>query len=286
MSKKLNLTLVTLLAAACSAFAQFEGQLEMKMTLTDKDGGSLGGGTMNIAIAKAGVRSEMNMQRGPMGIKMVMLKKTDTLDKVYNINDAARTYSEVDLTKVRSLAGQQQQPTTDYTVEKLGEEKLLGYTTQHVLVKPKNATAEAGQAIEMWTAKDFMDYETFSRLQSHHGRASSQEGMAKALKDAGAEGMPLRSVSTAPDGAKSTMEVVKAEKKSLPASTFEIPAGYTKSEGGIMEMMGNMTGPQAEENRKKMEESNKKMNEALKNMTPEQRQMFENMMKQRGAQHP
>jgi hypothetical protein len=25
------------------------------------------------------------------------------------------------------------------------------------------------------------------------------------------------------------MEVVKAEKKSLPASTFEIPAGYTRS---------------------------------------------------------
>ena len=36
------------------------------------------------------------------------------------------------------MAGQQQK-TPEYTVEKLGQETILGYKTQHVLVKEKNA---------------------------------------------------------------------------------------------------------------------------------------------------
>jgi hypothetical protein len=79
--------------------------------------------------------------------------------------------------------------------------------------------------------------------------------------------------------------VLKAERKSLPASTFEIPPGYTKSEGGLMDMMGGATGPQSEEVRKKMDETMQRLNESLKNMTPEQRQRFQDLMKQRGA-HP
>lgn len=282
MYKKLNLSLVTLLVAACPAFAQFEGVVDMKMTTVDKDGAPLGGGTMNIAIAKAGTRSEMNMQHGTMGIKMVMLQKTDTPDKIYNLNEKAKTYSEIDLAKMRAMAPPQQDK-TEYTVEKLGQEKILGYSTQHVLVKQKKS-GEEGMTTEMWNAKDFMDYDTFSRLQARNARGGSQEALAKALKDAGAEGMPLKSVSSAPDGSKTTVEVVKVDKKSLPASTFEIPAGYTKTEGGIMDMMGNMTGPQAEQQRQKMQDAQKRMQDALKNMTPEQRQMFEKMMQQRGAQ--
>ena len=101
-------------------------------------------------------------------------------------------------------------------------------------------------------------------------------GVVKALKDSGADGLPLKSIITTEDGTKATMEVVKVDKKSLPASTFEIPAGYTKSAGGMMDMMGGMSGPQADE-------AKKRMDEALKNMSPEQREMIEKMMKQRSA---
>jgi hypothetical protein len=47
----------------------------------------------------------------------------------------------------------------------------------------------------------------------------------------------------------------------------------------MMDMMGGMSGPQADE-------SSKRMNEALKNMTPEQREQVEKMMKQRKAGNP
>ncbi len=261
-----KLGLLPLLAAASTAFAQFEGVLEMKMTMAPKDGPG-GSGMMKVAVAKAGARSEMNMQMEQMSMKMVMLFKTDSPDLMYRINDGNKSYTVVDLAKMREMAPPSQTE-EKFTVQKLGQEEILGYKTEHVLVTGNNTKTE------LWTAKDFLDYGTFSKLQARPGRAGSSESLNKALKEAGADGMPLKSVATTEDGGKVTMEVVKAEKQSLLASTFEIPAGYTKSAGGMMDMMGGMSGPQVDEAKKKMEE-------ALKNMPPEQRQMLEKMMKQR-----
>jgi hypothetical protein len=281
MRKNISPTLFALLLAACPAYAQFEGVLEMKMTAAGEAGEAGGGGTMNVAVAKAGARCEMNMQMGAMGMKMVVLQKTDTPNVLYHIDDANKTYSEIDLSKMREMAGQESER-GKYTVEKLGQENILGYKTQHVIVK-ENKPGGKGSTTEMWTAKELLDYATFSKLQPAQGKGGGTEALAKALKDAGADGLPLKSISTTADGTKVTMEVVKADKKSLPASTFEIPAGYTKSEGGMMGMMGGMSGPQADEARKSMEEAKKRMDEAMKNMTPEQREMIEKMMKQRKA---
>jgi hypothetical protein len=282
MHKKISPTLFALLLAAGPAFGQFEGVLEMKMTVAGKDREFGGGGTMTAAVSKAGARCDMNMQMGEMGMKMVVLQKTDAPNTLYHINDANKTYTEMDLAKTREMAGQWQD-TRKYTVEKLGQETILGYKTQHVLVKEENPGSRQGTTTEMWTAKDLLDYATFSKWQARRGKGGGEEAMSKALKDAGADGLPLKSISTTADGTKVTMEVVKVDKKSLPASTFEIPAGYTKSEGGLMEMMGGMSGPQGDEARKKMGDAQKKMEDAMKNMTPEQREMIQKMMKQQKA---
>jgi hypothetical protein len=281
MRKNISPILFALLLAALPAYAQFEGVLEMKMTTAGKDAEFGGGGTMNVAVAKAGTRCEMNMKMGEMGVKMVMLQRTDTPNTLYHIVDANKTYSEIDLAKAREMAGQQQD-TKKYTVEKLGQETILGYKTQHVLVKETNPGAE-GTSSEMWTAKELLDYATFSKMQARQGKGGGEEALLKALKDAGADGVPLKSIATTADGTKITLEVVKVDKKSLVASTFEIPADYTKSEGGMMGMMGGMSGPQSDEVRKSTDEAKKRMEEAMKNLSPEQREMVEKMMKQRKA---
>jgi hypothetical protein len=278
MRKNIRPTLFALLLAALPAYAQFEGVLEMKMSMASKDGEAGGGGSMNVAVAKAGTRCEMNMQMGAMSMKMVMLQKTDTPNTMYRINDANQTYTEMDLAKTREMAGQQA-VSKQYTVEKLGQETLLGYQTQHVLVKDKSPGTGEGATTEMWTAKDVLDYATFSKLQVRRGKGGGDEALVKALKDAGADGLPLKFVGTSPQGGKVVLEVVKVDKQSLPASTFEIPAGYNKSAGGMMDMMGGMSGPQADE-------AKQKMDEALKNMTPEQREMIEKMMKQLNMNNP
>jgi hypothetical protein len=283
MHNKITIPLFTLLLSAAPAFAQFEGLLEMKMTTDGKDGEFSGTGKMTAAVAKAGARCEMNMQMGAMGLKMVVLQKTDKPNLLYHLDDANKTYQEIDLTEMQKMAGQQQPDGRKYTVEKLGQETILGYKTQHVLVKQQNPGNRPGMTTEMWTAKDLLDYATFSRWQARQGKGGGEEAMAKALKDAGADGLPLKSIATTPEGTKVTMEVVKVDKKSLPASTFEIPAGYTKSEGGMMGMMGGLSGPQGDEARKQMENAQQQMQEALKNMTPEQREAIEKMMKQHKA---
>jgi hypothetical protein len=279
MLKRISPILFALLLAAGSASAQFEGVLEMKMTMSAVGGEGGGGGTMNVAVSKAGFRSDMDMQMGPMSMKMTMLQKNDTPDMIYRINDADKTYTEMNLAKMREMAGKRQD-TTKYKVEKLGQETILGYKTQHVLLKEQDAGNDKGMTIEMWVAKDILDYATFSKMQARRGKGGNEEAMLKALKDADADGMPLKSVSTMGEGMKITMEVVKLDKKSLPASTFEIPAGYTKSEGGLMNMMGGMSGPQADRARKNMGDAQKQMEDAMKNMTPEQREMLQKMMKQ------
>src|ERR1039458_3921568 len=223
MRKRISPTLFALLLAAGPAFAQFEGVLEMKMTVAGKSGEGGGGGTMNLAVAKAGTRSEMNMTFGPTEMKMVMLQKNDTPDMLYRINDADKTYTEIDMAKMRQMAGQQKKA-SEYTVEKLGQETLLGYKTQHVLVKEKNAANGNVMNMEMWTAKDLLDYATFSKLQARPDRGGREEALLKALKAAEADGMPIKAITTGTDGSKVTLEVVKADKKSLPASTFEIAA--------------------------------------------------------------
>lgn len=285
MLKKTSLVLCALVLAAGTAFAEFEGVLEMKVTSAGKNNEFSGGGTMVASVAKAGARCEMNMQMGEMGMKMVVLQKTDNPDLLYHINDANKTYTEIDLTKMREMAGQTQN-TRKYSVEKLGQETILGYKTQHVLVKEQSLGNDKGMTTEMWTAKDLLDYATFSKMQTRPGKKGGEEALAKALKEAGADGLPLKSISTTADGTKVTMDVVKVDKKSLPASTFEIPAGYTKSEGGLMDMMGGISGPQADEAKKKMGDAQQKMQEALKNMSPEQRAMIEKMMKQHPTPNP
>ncbi len=271
--KKISRTLLVLLLTALPAAAEFEGVMDMKMTMTDADGNSTGGGNLKVAVGKPGVRSEVVMQMSQMSVKMVMLFQNDNPDVIYRIDDHAKSYTEIKTPKDPQPV-ENAQDADKYTVKKLGEEKIVGYNAQHVLVMHKTGTNE------MWVAKDFLPYDTFKRLQARQG-SSGNAGMEKALKDAGAEGMPLKAIMAGPMGGKMTMEVVKADKQSLPASTFQIPAGYTKSAGGMMDALGGVQSPQLDEARKQMQD---RLKDAMKNMTPEQRRLIEERMKQQGVQ--
>src|SRR5215469_16689939 len=118
MRKRMFSVALLLGLAVSPALADFEGTLQMKMSLTNEQGVAMGGGTMNLSIAKDGSRMEMNMER-PMVMKFVMVTRADTPDKVYQINDSTRTYSEIDVTKDNAP---KEAPDKDpWNVKKLGE---------------------------------------------------------------------------------------------------------------------------------------------------------------------
>src|SRR5215468_5394593 len=108
MQNKLNLLVSTLLLSGSVAFAQFEGTLDMKITMTEKDGSDHGGGAMKVCLGKPGFRTQMKMQMAGMGMDMIMLGKTDNPGILYKINDANKTYSEIDLAKLQAMVPQSQ----------------------------------------------------------------------------------------------------------------------------------------------------------------------------------
>jgi len=248
--------------AAAPAFAQFEGQIDMKITA---QGGVAGTG--KVFVSKLGSRTEMDMQMANTPMHMTTLMKFSTPDVMYLINDKAKTYTAMDTKKAREQAAKTTGDKEAYSVKVLGSETVFGYSTKHVLLSRPSDKSE----MEAWTTRDLLglNYESMKGLMR---RGAEDEGsMMKALKHAGAEGFFVKMVTREKGKTEplTTLELTKAEKKSLPASMFEVPAGYTKQEG----MMGaaGVVSPEASEQMKK----------AMENMTPEQRKQMEEAMKAR-----
>jgi len=240
----------------------------MNMSVISGAGVETGNGSAKISVAKAGLRNQLHAETlmGPMN--MVTLCKAETPDLLYRINDQAKTYSEIDLSQGGSIPPQRQDAET-YQIKRLGEEKLLGYKTMHLLISYKNASNE------VWATKELLDSTSFDRLLTRPGKSGAEELMSKALKDAGVDGMPLKSILWAEDGSKTTMEAVKIEKKTLPGWTFEIPAGYEKT-SPLVDAAGDA--------RAQMEQ--RKVEDVLKKLPQEQRAMLESALKQRQQQQP
>lgn len=258
---------LTMLAGAVLAstpvLAQFEGELDMKMTMHE------GHGTGRIYVSKAGARSELDLQTARMPVKMATLMKFSNPDIMYMINDAQKAYTEMDLKKIREqtskMPGSRGKDT--WNVKKLGRETVNGYSCEHVLLTHGD---EPKSEQEWWTSKDIagLSYESMRGLLRRGNQ--SDEGMMKALRDANADGFVVKMVVREKGNPTpiSTMELTKAERKSLPASLFEIPAGYTKQEG-MLGAASVMASPEQQE----------QMRKAMESLTPEQRKQIEEMMK-------
>lgn len=220
--KKIGLFLVFVFIAR-SASAQFEGVLEMKITGTDADGKTVMSGTVTNSIKGTSTLIESSSNVGGMAIKQVMLMRGNEPNKLYTLDRENKTYTETDLTGMMESANQESGE--EYEVKKIGNEKVLGFNCAHVQVKMKKSNA----TMEMWTSKEVMDWQTYAKTQQNNPAFRDNKFLA-ALRKENADGMPLKMVTSA-GGGKSVFEVVKVEKKAMPASLFEIPKDYKKSEG-------------------------------------------------------
>src|SRR5712691_1195742 len=270
LTKEISMQIVVwmillLLLVARPASAAFEGYIEMKMTMKE------GSGTMKGQISSVGTRTEVEAkvpQMGEMPITMTMIMKFSNPDIVYMLNDTVKTYVEINVKDVGDTA--KNRPDKEYTVKKLGKEKVAGYICEHLLL-----TANDGTETEVWTTKDLVDLSVFREYMRRNRQGADLQGIMKALKEANAEGFIAKMISRDKAGAPAvTLELVKAEKRAVAASLFEIPAGYEKQEG----MLGMMPGmvPISPEQQQTI-------NKAMEKLTPEQRKMLEGMMKHKGG---
>jgi hypothetical protein len=270
LTKEISMQIVAwmillLLIVAHPALAAFEGYIEMKMATKE------GSGTMKGQISSVGARTEVAArvaQMGDMPVTMTMLMKFSNPDVVYMLNDATKTYVEINVKDIGNAA--KDRPDKEYTVKKLGKEKVAGYVCEHLLL-----TANDGRETEVWTTKALVDLAVFREYMQRNRQAELQ-GIMKALKDAGAEGFIAKMISRDKTGAPAvTLELVKAEKRAVPAALLEIPAGYKKQEG-ILGMMPGMMPISPEQQQT--------INKTMEKLTPEQRRMLEGIMKKKGGQ--
>lgn len=276
---KRTLFLVTaLLFAAAIAFAQFEGVADFKITMSaGADKSSPGAG--KLFLAPSGYRMEWAMDvsslrksdkdkdagRAPSApLTMTMVARKTDPGKVYMLNNQNKTYSVLDAKRAAEEHGKT--PKESFTIQKLGTATVAGLSCQNVLL-----TSSKGTEIEVCAAKELAASSDW--LAAMNQRQPDGGSWLSALKDKGIEGCPVRWVIRKKGSTETlaTMEMTRLEKKSLPASLFEIPAGYKKT--GLA--VGGLT-----------PEQEKAMSEMQENMSPEQRKAYEDAMKRYGQPTP
>jgi len=274
--KGLLAALVAVVASALPsvARAQFEGRLEYTMSAmpgTQPAGGThQGGGTVTAFIGSGGMRSEAHLKmtipgKGEHEMNTISIFRKAEPDRTYFINDERKTYSVIEMDK--------DQGDTDegWKVQKLGSATVAGFPCERARL-----TREGSGQMELCVTQKLG---TLPLTALQGGRMD--KGLPGSLAKAGLNGIPVRWSAVGKDSKEEfVMELVSAHKEKVPASKFEIPAGYQKSEGlgGMM----NMTPEQS----RQMDEAMKQMKEQMKNMTPEQRKQMEEMMKKYGQTPP
>jgi hypothetical protein len=202
----------------------------------------------------------------PDNFQMVMIQRVSEPDRMISINDKTKTYS---VTAIDRDAEKLKRPERKWKVERKGRDTVAGFACEKAVL-----TAEGGDLTEVCVVTDWIPSTAWLAAWN---RREEQASPLKALKEAGLTGFPVRWIfrHKAEEEAWSSVELVHFSKQSVPASMFEIPAGYRKVDS-IMETM-SLTPEQQEQ----LREARKKMQEALDRMTPEQRKQYEEMMRQR-----
>ena len=113
-------------------------------------------------------------------------------------------------------------------MKKLGTATVAGVACQNALL-----TSSKGTEIEVCVAKELTASTDW--LAALNRRSPEGTSWLAALKEQGIEGFPVRWVirKTGSTEPLTTLEMTHIEKKSLAASLFEVPAGYTETKSAM-----------------------------------------------------
>ncbi len=119
-----------------------------------------------------------------------------------------------------------------YTVTKIGNENVLGYSCIHAKITSTTRLgfAKSSVTFDIWTSTEVPGY---AFIQKMIVMQNIQPKMMQALQQAGCGGFFVKLNTTAKDYSMS-MVLLKAEKRTFPPSLFEIPGGYTESNKNMM----------------------------------------------------
>jgi hypothetical protein len=215
-------------AAAIKAFMTAQGGsgvcYQTLMTMVTKSKGTIrdtnttwftnnGEGRVEMRIPVPGVQTD----------KMIILGRIALPRYSMNLNGTAKTYSlNVIDTALINNSGH------EYTATKIGEETVAGYRCMHARLTGNSRLSRT--SMDTWTSTAVPGYSLYKQLVN---MSKITPGMLSALDKAGCTGYLVK-MTTGDKGYSMTMELLKAEVKSMPASLFRIPSGYQLSDEGML----------------------------------------------------
>jgi Domain of unknown function (DUF4412) len=255
---------VLALCAFALPAAAFEGVLHTKMSTSAKPTEGAGAYSATGTITIKGLSSRMETESSVPGrtekYQMVMIHRADEPNVTYMLYPTRKTYSKTDLSKEHDAASEQPE---QWSVKRLGKEKIAGRTTEHVVLTKAGKNDE----MELWIDKDLV---SAGDLEKAFTAGQGSAGWWKTLQKQGLAGVPLKVLHREKDRPDQTVtwEVTEVKAQSVPDSVFRVPAGYTETQPG----RGMMTPEQQEQ-----------MKKAMDRLTPEQKKQMEELMKGHGA---
>jgi Domain of unknown function (DUF4412) len=222
-------------AAAIKSFMTASGGsgyfFQYQITMNSKKGVSKDTSTSWFTSSGNG-RAEMRINYpGVMSGKIITIAHATQRQYSVMLDPDDRTYSlnVIDTALINSGGGE------NYQVTRVGSETVGGYSCIHskVVSTMGSGMFKSTSSFDIWTSTSVPGYALFKKMGSLE---NVKPKMMVALDNAGAGGFFVKMTSGDKDYS-FTMLLTRADAQSFPASMFEIPSGYTKSQETMMSQM-------------------------------------------------
>jgi hypothetical protein len=196
--------------------AQFEGTVTATTTGM-RDNNTPFTITQEISIKGKNIRSVMSSPQQPGG-SVTMIFRGDK-ERFYTLFDQVKKYLEYSKKTIEELTKNIPKDQTPVTVKRTGKlQQFLGYTCEQIILTQGETTVEMWATSELTSLRKAMD--ELNSYQKQNVPQWSKEIEKLKL-------FPMKT-SMKMQGTNAEVNVVSIQRKTLPASIFDIPAGYTK----------------------------------------------------------
>ncbi|MEO7120922.1 MAG: DUF4412 domain-containing protein, partial [Ginsengibacter sp.] len=125
------------------------------------------------------------------------------------------------------------------TATKVGDEKVMGFNCVHARIISKKTMGNfysSTDTIDLWKSDEVPQQPAvkvlMNRLESGRGNSMYSSETAEQLKQMGCDGFMVKMVMNSKN-VSMVLQLTKVERLNIPASMFEIPAGYKEVKDGL-----------------------------------------------------
>lgn len=226
INKFIIITSFLMIGLTQMSIAQFEGVIDMKVTMMDQ--GKPQVMEYSMMVKKDLIASEIKSGGGSEAGGKFIFRGDKKL--LWIVNDAEKNYLEISLSDVDKKKANNQEDKNKPKVTKTGKtEKLLGYICYEVIVE------EGKEVTQLWgTSKLGNIYQDL--MKSFGSMADNSDPERKGGWESELEALklfPLKIISKDNGSVTQTQEVTKIESKMISSKIFDLPAGYEKIQMGL-----------------------------------------------------